>query len=190
MDRSSAPPVIDASVAAEEEQQRSPAVELGVRAAYAAYGDELYRFSLRVLGDDTAAQEAVRDTFVRAWRAAASYEPAAASLRAWLYTIARDVVLDRYGVGTGRPRSAEVGSIAAAAAADAVEERIAAWQVEEALRALAPEQRHAVVETYYRGRPYPEVAAEAGVPIGSLRGQVFCALRSMRTTLAEVGWAP
>ena len=41
-----------------------------LRAAYAAHGAELYRFALRSLGDAGLAEEAVQDTFVRAWRAA------------------------------------------------------------------------------------------------------------------------
>ncbi len=44
--------------------------EEGVRAAYAAHGAELYRFALRGLGDEGAAQDAVQETFLRAWRSA------------------------------------------------------------------------------------------------------------------------
>ena len=46
------------------------ASDADLRAAYAAHGAELYRFALRSLGDTGLAEEAVQDTFVRAWRAA------------------------------------------------------------------------------------------------------------------------
>src|ERR1700716_227681 len=39
----------------------------GVRTVYAAHGPELYRFALRSLGDRGLAEEAVQETFVRAW---------------------------------------------------------------------------------------------------------------------------
>ena len=56
--------------------------DVGLRAAYAAHGSELYRFALRGLGDAGLAQDAVQETFLRAWRAADKYDPALASLRA------------------------------------------------------------------------------------------------------------
>ena len=52
-----------------------------VRVAYAAHGAELYWFALRSLGDAGLAEEAVQDTFVRAWRAADRHDPRRGSLR-------------------------------------------------------------------------------------------------------------
>src|SRR5215475_9609945 len=46
----------------------------GVRAVYAAHGSELYRFALRSLGDRGLAEEAVQETFVRAWQAADRFD--------------------------------------------------------------------------------------------------------------------
>ena len=61
---------------------RTPSLieEEGVRAAYAAHGGELYRFALRTLGDAGLAQDAVQETFLRAWRARDRYDPAVAAL--------------------------------------------------------------------------------------------------------------
>lgn len=68
--------------------------EAGRRAAYAAHGAEIYRYALRQLGDDGGAQEAVQEVFLRAWRRAGAYDPSIASLRVWLFAIARNVVVD------------------------------------------------------------------------------------------------
>jgi RNA polymerase sigma-70 factor (ECF subfamily) len=65
---------------------------------------------------------------------------------------------------------------------------ITAWQVEEALRRLSPEHARAIVETYYRQRPYAEVAAELGVAEGTLRSRVYYGLRALRLALEELGW--
>jgi RNA polymerase sigma-70 factor (ECF subfamily) len=43
----------------------------------------------RALNDDGLAQEAVQETFLRAWRAADRYDPKRSSLRTWMFAIAR-----------------------------------------------------------------------------------------------------
>src|SRR3712207_4036754 len=80
--------------------------ELDVRAAYAAHGAELYRFALRQLGDGGAAQDVVQEVFLRAWRSADAYDPRLASLRTWLFAIARNVVVDEARRLSARPRGA------------------------------------------------------------------------------------
>ncbi len=60
-----------------------------VHAAYTAHGAELFRFALRGLGDVGAAQDVVQETFLRAWRAADRFDAGVASLRVWLFAIAR-----------------------------------------------------------------------------------------------------
>jgi RNA polymerase sigma-70 factor (ECF subfamily) len=120
------------------------ATDAGVRAVYAAHGPELYRFAVRSLGDRGLAEEAVQETFVRAWRAADRFDDELGSLRTWLFAIVRNVVID-----LSRSRSVRPGLSAAAAADDGVfvdeafERVLTAWQVEEALRMLSDEHRTA-----------------------------------------------
>src|SRR5947209_10868474 len=75
----------------------------GVRAVYAAHGPELYRSALRSLGDRGLAEEAVQETFVRAWQAAARFDDALGSLRTWLFAIVRNVVIDLSRARAVRP---------------------------------------------------------------------------------------
>ena len=48
----------------------------------------------------------------------------------------------------------------------------------------------ALVETHLKDRPYAEVAAEQGVPVGTLRSRVFYGLKAMRVTMDEMGVTP
>src|SRR5215469_3048832 len=75
----------------------------GVRTVYAAHGSELYRFALRSLGDRGLAEEAVQETFVRAWQAADRFDDALGSLRTWLFAIIRNVVIDLSRARAVRP---------------------------------------------------------------------------------------
>lgn len=62
------------------------------------------------------------------------------------------------------------------------------WQVEEALRRLREDHRRVLIETYYRDRPYAEVAKEMGVAEGTVKSRVYYAMKALRAKLEEVGW--
>ncbi|GAA0625555.1 sigma-70 family RNA polymerase sigma factor [Kribbella sandramycini] len=162
----------------------------GVRAAYAEHGAELYRFALRQLDDDGAARDVVQETFVRAWRAADRFDPSVASLRVWLFAIARNLVIDesrRRAARPATPHPADLLTDLSPSVGSADDQLVLGWLVEEALGRIRPEARSALVETYLRGRPYAEVAAELGVPVGTLRSRVFYGLKALRLAMDEMG---
>ena len=161
----------------------------GVRAVYAAHGPELYRFALRSLGDRGLAEEAVQETFVRAWQAANRFDDALGSLRTWLFAIVRNVVIDLSRARSVRPSLAADGTSNEIVLDDEVERVIVAWQVEEALQKLSGEHREALVEVHYKSRPYHDVAREFGVPVGTMKSRVYYALKAMRLALEELGWS-
>ena len=166
--------------------------EDGIEAAYNAHAGELYRFVLRGLGDPGAAEDVVQETFLRAWRASDRYDPALSGLRVWLFAIARNAMLDHVRASGARPwRNALVDPSTAEAHSpvvdDAAEALVKTWVVEEALLRLSVEHRTAIVETYLKARPYAEVAADEGVPVGTLRSRVFYGLRALRVTMDEMG---
>ena len=131
--------------------------EAGVREAYAAHAGELYGFALRSLEDPELAEEAVQDTFLRAWRAGDRFDPELGSLRTWLFAILRNVIID-----LARPRRAARGRRRAARLGhEPFEDILLTWQVEEALRRIGEQHRRVLVETYLRGRSHAEVAARA-----------------------------
>ena len=82
--------------------------ERDVREAYAAHAGELYGFAMRSLGDAGLAEEAVQETFLRAWRAGKRFDPEIGSLRTWLFAILRNVVID-----LGRARAVRFATLAA-----------------------------------------------------------------------------
>jgi RNA polymerase sigma-70 factor (ECF subfamily) len=159
--------------------------ERDVREAYAAHANELYGFALRSLGDAGLAEEAVQEAFVRAWRAGDRFDPQIGSLRTWLFAILRNVVIDLGRARAARPRVAEGGI---EPSVEPLDEALLAWQVEEAMRQIGEQHRHVLVETYYRGRPYAEVAEELGVPEGTVKSRVYYGLRALRVVLEEMGY--
>src|ERR1700709_1499834 len=159
--------------------------ERDVREAYAAHSGELYGFAMRSLGDAGLAEEALQETFLRAWKAGARFDPEIGSLRTWLFAILRNVVIDLGRARASRPRVAEGGI---EPSVEPLEQALLAWQVEEAMRRIGEEHRRDLLETHFKGRPYVEVAAELGVPEGTVKSRVYYGLRALRVALEEMGY--
>ena len=167
------------------ERDDSLGSDSGVRAAVQAHSGELYGFALRALDDRGLAEEVVQETFVRAWRAGRRFDPDIASLRAWLFAILRNVIIDAARARSVRPGVAAEVDVAITDNLDAL---LQSWVVEEALHRLTDEHRRAVVEVYYRGRSAADVAADLGVPAATIRSRLFYGLRALRLSLDELGW--
>jgi RNA polymerase sigma-70 factor (ECF subfamily) len=159
--------------------------ERDVREAYTAHGGELYGFAMRSLGDSGLAEEAVQETFLRAWRAGERFDPQLGSLRTWLFAILRNVVID---LGRARAARPTVGDEGVEPAVEPLDEALLSWQVEEAMRRIGEQHRRVLIETYFRGRPYAEIAEELGVPEGTVKSRVYYGLRALRVALEEIGY--
>ena len=171
--------------AADLDDRMEAADEDGLHAAFVTHGGELLGFVRRSLGDASAAEEVVQETFIRAWRARDRFDPTLGTLRAWLFAIARRLVIDHARARALRQADPLPDDIALE---DGVERAMLGWQVEEAISRLRPEHRKVLIETYYRARPGREVAAELGIPEGTVRSRLFYALQSLRLVLEEMGW--
>ena len=142
----------------------------------------------RALNDGGLAQEAVQETFLRAWRASDRYDAKRSSLRTWMFAIARNVTIDLARARSARPQRTGLEVAHTHQSKDTTEESLRSWEMEEALRHLRPHHRHAIVQTYYRDRPCAEVAAEAGVPVGTMRSRLYYGLKALRSVLEEREW--
>jgi RNA polymerase sigma-70 factor (ECF subfamily) len=160
-----------------------------LRALHAEHGDALHAHALRLVnGDRTRAEDLVQETLLRAWRHPESLDPTRGSVRAWLFTTARNLAIDAW-----RRRSTRVGEVYTDVlpeppeAVDEAERAVQAWTVAEALERLSPAHREVLVECFYQGRSVAEVAARLGVPAGTVKSRTHYALRSLRLVLAEMG---
>jgi len=161
----------------------------GLEVAHATHGNELFGFAYRSLRDRSLAEEAVQETFLRAWRARYRYDASKGSMRSWLFAIERYVIVD-----LTRARARRDAKLTHAVLDDVpgtdnqVESSIQAQLVLEAIRRLRPSHRQVLVEIHYRGRTGAELAAELAIPEGTVRSRLFYALKSLRLLLDEMGW--
>nr|WP_326847174.1 sigma-70 family RNA polymerase sigma factor [Streptomyces kaniharaensis] len=159
-----------------------------MRALYHEHAGPLFGFVLHlVAGDRQRAEDVVQETLVRAWRNIHRLDPAAGSLRPWLVTVARRIVIDDHRSASSRPREVDAAPLELMPAEDELDRALRLMVITDALGDLSPAHREIIVETYLKGRTAHEAAAELGIPAGTVRSRVFYALRSLRLALEERG---
>lgn len=157
---------------------------------YDEHAGPLLGYALRLTnGDRQRAEDVVQETLLRAWRHPEAFESENSAPRAWLRTVARNVVLDDHRARQARPREVgpELIETADTAQDDGIDRALEAWVVAEALESLTVAHRQVLVETFYRGRSVAEAADSLGVPPGTVKSRTFYALRALRVVLTERG---
>jgi RNA polymerase sigma-70 factor, ECF subfamily len=161
--------------------------EEGLRAADAAYRTNLLARARSVVVDPALAEEAVQEALVRAWRSCSSFDPDSGPLLPWLLAVTRNAAID---LAKWRSRRPPVAATAEAAerttqpkGLDAEDLVLLRDELVEALAELGPTHRSVIIETVLRDRSPAEVAAELGIPAGTVRSRVHYALRSLRERL-------
>ncbi|HWM06135.1 MAG TPA: sigma-70 family RNA polymerase sigma factor [Actinophytocola sp.] len=150
------------------------------------FGGALFGHVLRLTGNDRQwAEDVVQETLVRAWRNADRLDREPGMLRAWLYTVARRIVIDGRRSHSARPREVDVAPLALVPVPDRSEQALSKMVVADALQGLRAEHREALEETYLRDRTVNEAAHVLGVPPGTVKSRVFYALRALRRVLRD-----
>jgi RNA polymerase sigma-70 factor (ECF subfamily) len=158
----------------------------GITAVHRAHHRWLLSRCRALLGDPGAAEDAVQETFLRAWAACRTFDPAAGpTLATWLGTIARNVAVDALRARAVRPRLAPDGDETSerVAPTSAIDTAVARMALLDALSEVSPKQRGVVLLAVVRDRPYADVAAALDIPVGTVKSRVHHALRGMRRTL-------
>ena len=162
-----------------------------LRELYRRYAPELFGFATNALGDRELAEEVVQDVFAQVWRRAEQYDQRRASVRTWLYAIARNRIIDARRRASVRPKLAEDDSLDSAAKVDAeLDHAILRWQVAAALERLSPTHREVIRLAHYGGLSMREIAERTGVPLGTVKSRTSYALRHLRLIFDEMELEP
>ena len=147
------------------------------------YEPRIYRFGLRMCGDEEAAKEVLQDTLLAAFRNLPGFR-GDASLSTWLYQIARSFCIKARRNPVATVPIAEDLVDPARSADDAAHARQLGAALAGAIAALPDEQREAIVLRDVEGLSADEAAAIAGVEIGALKSRLHRARTAVRERLA------
>jgi RNA polymerase sigma-70 factor (ECF subfamily) len=159
--------------------------EAGLRKAWVAHSTGLRAVARRSLHDRERAEDAVQETFLRAWRKAAHYDHTRGSIGSWLYAILRNLLVDIARSDASRPRTQPI--VVDVVANDRLEELLGALTLERALRLLSVQHRQVIVESYVAQHPHDQIARRLGVPIGTVRSRLHYARAALGNALRDVG---
>jgi RNA polymerase sigma-70 factor (ECF subfamily) len=159
-----------------------------VRTLFDDHAGPLYGYVLRLTGDSGRAEDVVQETLLRAWRNPSALD--GRPVRAWLFTVARNLVVDQHRARRSRPRETTDEALAVLPADDQLEKAVESWAVAEALASLRSEHREVLLETYYRGKSVKETSEALGIPQGTVKSRTYYALRALKLALEERGLAP
>lgn len=155
-----------------------------VRVVFQAYGAFVHAVAYRALGSRELAEEATQQTFVKAWRAAGSFDPAR-DLGPWLATIARRTAIDLHRGAVRRPTEPLEDAVVEGVP-DGVDASVDVWEVRAAIEELPPLEREVVRLQHLESLTQAEIGARLGVPVGTIKSRSFRAHRRLAGRLGHL----
>jgi len=155
-------------------------------ALHDVHGPALTRFVAYMTHDSSFAQDVVQEALLRAWKHPEILVQSNDAARAWLFTVARNLVIDdRRSARHRREESTDV--LPESIGPDETDSALDAWILSDALSSLSVQHRNAIVASYYLGHSISEIARQEGVPEGTIKSRLHYALRALRLSLQERG---
>ena len=154
------------------------------------YEREVYRWIMRIVREPGAAEDAVVESFWRAYRGRARFDPSR-SFGAWMRRIATNVAIDQLNASRRRRwiSLADVGRVPASrmpSRAGPADFELAD-HIRRAFAALPPKLRVVATLALVEECPHAEIADALDVPIGTVKSRLFRATRQLREELARLG---
>jgi RNA polymerase sigma-70 factor, ECF subfamily len=152
------------------------------------YERRLYRLCFAILRNAAEAEDAAQESLLRIWKALPRFDGRAA-LSTWVYTIARNrclTALSRRHIHLSLSEP-DVAAAAEGAMAPAAEQSGPQRLLRELVEALPQHYRQPLTLYYYGEHSVSEVAAQLGVPQGTVKTNLFRARAALCAQLADLG---
>ena len=162
---------------------------VAVRALYDEHAAALWRYALRLSGDRARAEDVVQETLLRAWQHPEVTDDSERSARAWLFTVARNMIIDerRSSRFRNEVRSLDAAAAPEPAGPDEVNSALDRMLIGDAMAQLSADHRAVVRRSYYLGWTTAQIAEDLQIAEGTVKSRLHYALRALRLALQEKG---
>ena len=164
--------------------------ERGDRAAFATlfnhFAPRVKSYMLRLGADGELAEELAQETMLTVWRRADGFDHARAAASTWIFTIARNLRIDAARRGQRMKHDDPFDESIAPDLPDAIlsaaqdETRVAS-----AIGQLPLDQARVIREAFFSDKPHSEIAAELGLPLGTVKSRLRLAMARLRGLLGD-----
>jgi RNA polymerase sigma factor (sigma-70 family) len=151
----------------------------------------VYGLALSITRDPTLAEDVSQEAFLRAWKAASTYDPGRASVTTWLLTITRNTAIDAVRARRSTPASPQLledvvqETFAGADPAESAMHRLDSDRALQHLAAMHPTQARAVVLAVVGGCTAVEVSEHENIPLGTAKTRIRTGLMRLRAAMQE-----
>lgn len=156
---------------------------------FESYAPRVKSYMMRQGADPNTAEELAQETLLTVWRKAALYSDDKGSATTWIFTIARNLRIDRLRREVAwqpLPDDIEEEQAPDPAPDELVSERERRDKVQAVLAELPPDQAEAVNLSYVEGLSHSEIADRLGVPLGTVKSRMRLAYHKIRDALEEL----
>jgi RNA polymerase sigma-70 factor (ECF subfamily) len=156
-------------------------------ALYGFYAPRVKAYLIRS-GGSHLADETTQEAMLAVWRKAALFDPAKASASTWIFTIARNLFIDR----KRRERRPEIDpsdpllAEGETPADQALSARQSETRVRAALSSLPADQAQVITMAFFEDKPHSAIAAELKLPLGTVKSRLRLAFGRLRGVLGEM----
>lgn len=148
----------------------------------------LWGYCLRLTGRNRVwAEDVAQETLLRAWRNYERLDESRGSVRAWLFTVARNIVIDERRTKRSQSEYSVADVPEVRDVPDTTDELLLSWIVAEAVSTLSRDHRAVLLECYFHGASVAQAAHRLGIPEGTVKSRTHYALRALRLALEEMG---
>lgn len=151
------------------------------------YGGAVRSMALRVLKNESLAEDTVQEVFVGLWNSPDRFDPGRGSLRTFLITLAHRRAVDAVRSEQARfNREEKVPDDVPSSIDEEVWSRAVSETVRDAVAALDDGEREAISLAYFGGLTYVDVAKRLGLPEGTVKSRIRSAMKRLKVSLTEV----
>lgn len=156
-----------------------------IRALYQEYGGAVHTVAISIVRDRELAADVVQQTFLKAWRAAASFD-SSREVAPWLYSIARHTAIDALRAEARPTRGGHDPEVEVQVDSESMESTWERFEVRRAIDALPVDEREVVRRSHLLGHTHEEIAQQMSVPIGTVKSRSSRAHKRLAVALAHL----